>query len=359
MSTGHRFVMLDGLRGVAALIVAFGHISEVLGFGVLPHAHLAVDFFFVLSGFVIAQVYEARLQTTMTPGEFFIRRAIRLQPMVILGAVLTATIVIIEGWSGTGTGAGAILWALVAASLFIPFHTLSAPAAFPLNGPVWSLFAEYWVNILYSFIAPALTRVRLQALLVAGLGILLVLLSMSGGIGRVWESDTIGLSAGRVLYPFFAGVLVSRAFRDGRLTSLRLSPVMAVTILCAVLLAPPTRFDAAFDFASITMGMPLLVAASTNDNLYGIARRTMLLSGVLSYPIYVLHFPLAFLLIVPFLFTVVASGLAGPALALFMVTLVATSYLVLRYIDEPLRAWLTARSKAHAIGANTAHSRGG
>ena len=102
------YVLLDGLRGVAALLVIWYHVFE--GFATSPidqkfnHGYLAVDFFFILSGFVIGYAYDDRWKTTMTPKEFFKRRLIRLHPMVILGAVLGAITFCIQGcekWDGT------------------------------------------------------------------------------------------------------------------------------------------------------------------------------------------------------------------------------------------------------------------
>lgn len=85
------YVLLDGLRGVAALLVIWYHVFE--GFATSPidqkfnHGYLAVDFFFILSGFVIGYAYDDRWKTTMTQKEFFKRRLIRLHPMVVMGAV--------------------------------------------------------------------------------------------------------------------------------------------------------------------------------------------------------------------------------------------------------------------------------
>lgn len=76
------YVLLDGLRGVAALLVIWYHVFE--GFATSPidqkfnHGYLAVDFFFILSGFVIGYAYDDRWKTTMTQKEFFKRRLIRL-----------------------------------------------------------------------------------------------------------------------------------------------------------------------------------------------------------------------------------------------------------------------------------------
>ena len=88
-----RYEILDGLRGVAAMIVVAFHLLETYSKGpayqVLNHGYLAVDFFFVLSGFVIGYAYDDRWGR-MTYRDFFKRRLIRLHPMVVMGMLIGA-----------------------------------------------------------------------------------------------------------------------------------------------------------------------------------------------------------------------------------------------------------------------------
>ena len=80
------YEILDGLRGVAAVMVVAFHLLEAHSGGnhlnqIINHGYLAVDFFFMLSGFVIGYAYDYRWNR-MSTGTFFKRRLIRLQPMV-------------------------------------------------------------------------------------------------------------------------------------------------------------------------------------------------------------------------------------------------------------------------------------
>ena len=163
--TKPHYELLDGLRGVAALLVVFYHIFEGLSFAaggtlitVINHGYLAVDFFFILSGFVIGYAYDDRLGKSMSLGNFFKRRLIRLHPMIVMGAVLGVIFYLLQGsvqWDGTHISLSLVMLALLCAMFFIP----AAPGAcydirgngemFPLNGPSWSLFFEYIGNILY------------------------------------------------------------------------------------------------------------------------------------------------------------------------------------------------------------------
>ena len=88
----NHYEILDGLRGVAAVMVVLFHLFETFTGGnhliqIINHGYLAVDFFFVLSGFVIGYAYDNRW-AKMTLGGFFKRRLIRLHPMIILGMLI-------------------------------------------------------------------------------------------------------------------------------------------------------------------------------------------------------------------------------------------------------------------------------
>lgn len=161
--TKPHYELLDGLRGVAAILVVFYHIFEGFFFAeglnteqwsimtTLNHGYMAVDFFFILSGFVISYAYDDRWQR-MTIGSFFKRRLIRLHPMVIAGAVI-GTITFIaagcKGWYSDETiSIGWVMTAMLLTMLMIPalpgvpYEVRGNGELFPLNGPIWSLFLE-------------------------------------------------------------------------------------------------------------------------------------------------------------------------------------------------------------------------
>ena len=103
------YEILDGLRGVAALMVLVFHVFDACQANVLPHGYLAVDFFFVLSGFVIGYSYDDRWERGLTVGGFLRRRLIRLHPMVVCGAVVGCLCFLAAGgvkWDGTPVSMG-------------------------------------------------------------------------------------------------------------------------------------------------------------------------------------------------------------------------------------------------------------
>lgn len=147
-----RFEVLDGLRGVAAVLVVAFHLLESYCGGdhtkqLLNHGYLAVDFFFVLSGFVIGYAYDDRWAKGLTTWEFFRRRLVRLHPMAVFGTLLGAALFYFgacEEWkpiAETSLGRLALV-ALVCCTILPVGKSLDIRGwveTNPLNGPVWSL----------------------------------------------------------------------------------------------------------------------------------------------------------------------------------------------------------------------------
>ena len=230
------YELLDGLRGVAALVVMWYHVFE--GFATSPidqgfnHGYLAVDFFFILSGFVIGYAYDDRWKKTLTTREFFKRRLIRLHPMVIMGVVLGAITYYVQGcerWDGTHVATSMLMLAMLLNLFLIPV----APGAgadvrgngemYPLNGPNWSLFFEYIGNILYAlFIRKLSTRWLAVLVGAAGIGLATYAIGNGSGYGHLgvgWTLAGLNFPGGmlRLLFAFSAGLLMSRVFKPAAL----------------------------------------------------------------------------------------------------------------------------------------------
>ena len=156
-----RYEILDGLRGVAALIVVAYHILETYASGpveqVLNHGYLAVDFFFLLSGFVIGYAYDDRW-SRMSLKDFFLRRLVRLQPMAVLGTLLGGGLFYFGICSSFPLIAQTQVFKLVLMIILGCFMFPTPPSwdirgwseVNSLNGPMWSLMWEYLANILYA-----------------------------------------------------------------------------------------------------------------------------------------------------------------------------------------------------------------
>jgi|GEM_PF-191146 len=228
--TKPHYDLLDGLRGVAALTVVCFHLFEAYATSHLDqkinHGYLAVDFFFILSGFVVGYAYDDRWKK-MTVGDFFKRRLIRLQPMVVIGALIGAVMFYFQGcpvWDVSKISVTMLLVATLMNALLIPATPGSeirgVGEMYPLNGPSWSLFFEYIGNILYAlFLRRLPTRALAALVLLAGCG--LTAFAVWGPLGDICvgfaltEENIVGGSL-RLLFSFSAGLLMSRVFKPVR-----------------------------------------------------------------------------------------------------------------------------------------------
>ena len=183
-----RYEILDGLRGVAAMIVVAFHLLETYSKGpayqVLNHGYLAVDFFFVLSGFVIGYAYDDRWNRMSLKG-FFKRRLVRLHPMVIMGSLIGA-LFFYFGSAAFPMIAGVQWWEVLLICLLGCTMLPALPSwdirgwgeTSPLNGPAWSLLYEYIANILYALVIRRFPKFVL-GLFVAGAAVLTLDLTLN------------------------------------------------------------------------------------------------------------------------------------------------------------------------------------
>jgi peptidoglycan/LPS O-acetylase OafA/YrhL len=357
------FVLLDGLRGVAAIMVVLFHLFEPFSGGnpqvqIINHGYLAVDFFFMLSGFVIAYAYDGRWGR-MGVRDFVMRRLIRLQPMVVLGSIFGAALFSMQASSVFPKVAGTSTAQLIGVML-LGFAMIPLPKSgdvrgwdeiYPLNGPQWSLFYEYVANFLYAAGLRKLSP-RGMAVLVAVAALAQVHLLVFGPRGDLiggWALDASGIRIGmtRVMFPFFAGVLMMRL---GVRLPLRHAFLVSSALLVVAVSLP--RFggterlwlNGIYEAACVILVFPLIVAIGAGEKAAdGPAIRIARLFGALSFPLYITHFPMIYLYTMwvadrqpsPAQGAIVAAGVLAAALAI--------AALSLRYYDRPVRRWLGSR----------------
>ncbi len=359
--TKPHYDILDGLRGVAALTVVWFHIFEAFATSHLDqrinHGYLAVDFFFILSGFVVGYAYDSRWGK-MTPAGFIKRRIIRLHPMVVIGAVIGAVMFYLQGcqaWDVTLVPVAALLLATAMNMLLIPATTAGEVRGvgemFPLNGPSWSLFFEYIGNILYALFIRRLSTVAL-ACLVAAAGCALAAFAMLGPLGDICVGYSLTgteFTGGslRLLFSFSAGLLLSRVFRPVKIKgAFWVCSLLVVALLAVPRLGGAERLwlNGLYDTVCCVVFFPVLVWLGASGKTTGrFTGKLCKFLGDISYPLYMVHYPFIYL----YYAWVKNNGLTFAQSLPGAVGVVAGSvllaYLCLRLYDVPVRKYLTAR----------------
>lgn len=366
-----RYEILDGLRGVAALLVVAYHLFETFFHGgpdqPINHGYLAVDFFFVLSGFVIGYAYDDRWDK-MSTWNFFKRRLVRLHPMVIFGSLVGA-LLFFFGSSADFPLIGATPWWMVILMMLWAFTMIPIPTSMdirgwgetnPLNGPAWSLQWEYLANILYAFVFRRMPKAVL-GICVAVFGLLTITLcfdidftgflqarssaaySVVGGWSLTPDQLQVGLT--RLLYPFFCGLLISRV---GKLIKVKAGfwwcSALVVILLCAPRLGGTANpwLNGLFEALCILVMFPLIVSIGAGSSVTG--KRSSAINkflGEVSYPLYITHYPLIYMQM--------AWVSNHPDAPLGVRVMVSVSVFILAILlacgayklyDLPVRAWL-------------------
>ena len=367
--TKPHYHLLDGLRGVAALMVIWYHVFEGYAFAggttidTFNHGYLAVDFFFILSGFVIGYAYDDRWGKNFTMKHFIKRRLIRLHPMVIMGAVVGAITFYIQGsvqWDGTHIGISMVMLSLLCTIFFIPampgvgYEVRGNGEMFPLNGPCWSLFFEYIGNILYALFIRRLSNKALTIVVVL-LGVALASFAIFnvsgyGNIGVGWTLDGVNFIGGllRMLFPFSMGMLLSRNFKPMKLRGAFWICTLVMIALFAVPYLEGTESictNGIYEAFCIIIAFPILLwigaSGTTTDKK---STQICKFLGDISYPIYVIHYPFMYLfyawLIKNQLFTLGETWQV--ALCVYAWNILF-AYLCLKLYDEPVRKYLAKR----------------
>lgn len=362
-SSKPHYEILDGLRGVAALLVVFFHVFEIHSHGdhskqIINHGYLAVDFFFLLSGFVLGYAYDDRWGK-MTLKDFFKRRIIRLQPMIIIGSIIGALLFYFQdspalGWGGINE---VPVWKMLLVML-IGFTLIPVGKGLdirgwnemhPLNGPAWSLFFEYIANIVYALILRRVSKVVLAILVVvaAGFTIHYALTNPNGDIIGGWSiDDSTQLKIGfiRLAFPFLAGLLLARI---GKLRYTK-NAFLSAALLLVVLLSVPRLGDAdslwlngLYECFCLIIMFPFIIWLGAGGKVQGYkASKVCKFLGDISYPIYITHFPIAYVYMAWVTNNNLTLEQSWHYGLLVVIAAVATAYLAMRFYDLPIREWL-------------------
>jgi peptidoglycan/LPS O-acetylase OafA/YrhL len=297
-----RFLMLDFLRGVAAIAVLLYHTEHAgyLGVQLLPSAYLAVDLFFLLSGFVIAHNYDRKIAGGMSFADFMAQRLIRLYPCLLLALALGIVVFCLRMARYEGYVDG---WRILAATglnaLFLPAFTqpYGHSGYFPFNGAAWSLTFEVIANIVYWLTFRHLNGVRILLLVVAAAVLLAIGASLVGTLDIGMRPADFWWGIPRVTLTFFIGVALRRHFYERMPLDLgnKAAPLAVLCLLLAFSLHRVIDSEQALVVAGLVVlivvfPLLLLLVAGATPGRGTAALCTW--TGDASYPVYLLQTPL-------------------------------------------------------------------
>ena len=343
------FEILDGLRGIAALAIVVFHFMEIVyppAENFIAHGFLAVDFFFCLSGFVIAYAYHDRIEK-MKITDFFKLRLIRLHPLVIFGSVLGLLTFLFDPFGGTAEtyDTARLILIFLTAALLIPFPVMADRYfnLFGLNAPGWSLFWEYIANILYALFLYKLSRRSLFWLtVVAAAGICFVSHRAGGSLMGGWSGETFWDGCARISYSFLAGMLI---YRSNWIIKSKLGFIALSVLLLLTFVLPFSDWNWLTEPLVVLFYFPLLIILGAGATLKQGFKKLCIFFGKISYPLYMTHYA------VMFMFANYYTKYKPDTTQLFFIITLGTimllgfAYLTMTFYDIPVRKYLTERRK--------------
>jgi peptidoglycan/LPS O-acetylase OafA/YrhL len=344
------------------MVVIF-HLFEAFADGnpikqIMNHGYLAVDFFFLLSGFVIAYAYDDRWGR-MTKWEFYKRRLVRLQPMVIIGSLIGAALFYFQRGNTFPLIASTPVWKMLLVML-VGFTLLPLPKSMdirgwnemhPLDGPAWSLFFEYIANILYAIGLRRLSNRALSVfvLLAAGLLVQVAVFGTRGDLIGGWALDSKELHIGfaRLLFPFLAGILLMKLGKR-----IHIKGAFGICSLLLIVALSLPRFggtqhhwiNGLYEALCVIILFPIIVAIGAGEKrVDGSSIRVARFFGDLSYPLYITHYPLIYIYTAWVVQNKVAPVRGAAWGAPLLIGAISIAYISLKLYDEPVRRWLSRK----------------
>ncbi len=354
LKTRPHFEILNGMRGLAALVIVVFHFMEIIisDFSRIHIAHgfLAVDFFFVLSGFVIAYAYDNRV-ADMGLKTFVKLRLIRLQPLVVVGSILGLFTFFFDPYSNLygvyGFGQTAMLF--ITSLFMVPYPVVSERYfnLFNLNAPSWSLFWEYVANLAYATILFRASKKILATVSLIAAAALFYISWQYGNLLGGWNDETFLHGFARISFSFTMGMLVHRS---GWIIKNRLGLIGMCALLMLAFLTPYNeQWSWLVEPLIVVFYFPLLVSLGAGASLSSKLHKINKLSGDISYPLYMTHYPFMWV----FANYVVAEQPSMSTLAwvipISTILLVALAYVVMETIDTPIRSYLKTQLKTKVI----------
>jgi len=348
LKTKQHFEILDGLRGILALIIVIFHFMEIAiadyHDNVIAHGYLAVDFFFCLSGFVIAYAYDNRAKD-LSFWQFVKLRLIRLQPLVIIGSILGLITFLVDPFSSLysiyGFGKTAVIF--LCSVFLIPYPAMEERYTnlFSLNAPAWSLFWEYVANIFYILLLYKLSKNILRILVIVGAICIIYIAKEHSNVSGGWGGQNFWDGGARVLFSFVAGMLV---YRSNWIIKNNLGFIGLCVLSVPAFFVP---FHASYNWIIepilVLFYFPFIVSLGAGAVLSKRFEKITLFSGKISYPLYMVHYPFVWIFLTYVIVTKPSFNELAVVIPVSVLGIVLFSYLIMVFIDEPIRKYLKGK----------------
>lgn len=331
-----RYLTLDGMRGVAAIAVAAFHLNPSW----VPNGYLAVDFFFALSGFVIATAYTEKLRSGASLVRFFQARFVRLFPLFFAGSGLGAlySLQLLVRHGGDGFAIRALVQDSLLGVLMIPnpFNKL----LYPLNAVFWSILFEIAVNVAFAVILIRIPKAALWCVTILS-GVVLYLASnriASVNGGPSWDEIDVGII--RTVFSFSVGMIIASLNAKPRRSQSYLSLAMIGILLLITVTLIRSQYQLMFDLIMIYTIIPLVLLAGTRLEPPSWVCSPFSFLGNISYALYASHWPIAVMAIALVTRLRVSYTIAMP---IFIVVTIAVAAVLTKFWDQPVRRYIERR----------------
>ncbi|NLS28015.1 hypothetical protein S2M10_30180 [Sphingomonas sp. S2M10] len=284
-----RNLAFDATRGFAAFAVLAYHIGHAVGLPLFASGYLAVDFFFILSGYVLQKAYAQRLESDLSFVAFVRLRLVRLYPLFAMGVALgiARALGAIAIGDPRAPSVPELAQQTVLNALMLPAQ-IGSDGIFPLNTPAWSLSLEMAINLVFAAVLFRASRRWLVAICVAGAVGIGFAATQFDSLDQGWNLSSYWVGVCRVAFGFTMGLWLARL---NMVHSARFALLVPV-ILLFVLAMPRGNIPAAYDVLIVLVIFPVMIVAMEGAVITGPLRTLFTWLGDISYPLYAVHYPL-------------------------------------------------------------------
>lgn len=336
----HKYINLDAIRGIAAILIVLRHTPILFTSPNFHQSYLAVDLFFAMSGFVVANAYETRLQSgELTFRSFLKIRMIRLFPLYLAGTLIGLISHFTQNAHSENDSIRSILSTVSFALLPLLMLPSRSKPLYPTNNPAWSLFYEIIANSLYAKMIKKATTPALICIVVLAAIAIVICSYTHATLDAGWNLSGWYIALARISFAFSAGVILYRARPTKQTKSAAVSTIALLSAVLMLCMDIPDRWAQIGTVVEVIFVVPAIVYMATSYDPPSFCSALFSQLGKTSYGIYIIHVPV--LILLSKLPTLKGNIYGWESLASFIVAIIIFSALMDRYFDSPMRKMIS------------------